>query len=82
MATSTRTRPRARRRPAPSPGGRRFRPHVPHAHPDIPGVCGTCGVPLTARTNDRHVTLDQLLDQLVTRPDHMMAAANDLSPGG
>jgi ribosomal protein L34E len=84
MATATLTHPRARRRNTTAPGGRRMRPHVPHTHPDVPGVCGTCGIPLTALTNDRHVTLDQYLDLLVndTRPDSAMIAANDRTPGG
>jgi len=54
--------------------------HVPYEHPDVPGVCHTCRLPILTTTdgrytNERHVTLDQLLSQIVTSQHDVMALA-------
>lgn len=72
-------RPITRRR-QPGPHTKR---HVPYEHPEVPGVCHTCRLPIVVDqngdyVNQRHVTLDQLLSQMVTSDyDVMLLAAGD-----
>jgi hypothetical protein len=77
--TTTTLRPSTRRHTSTR---HRIRPHVPYTHPDVPGICQTCQLPIiTSRDgrylNDRHITLDELLAQIVTAPDVMALAAGE-----
>jgi hypothetical protein len=82
MAATTLRRPlrQQRHRHAISSTARQIKRHVPYEHPDVPGVCHTCHLPILLTydgryTNDRHVTLDELLSQIVTSGYDVMALA-------
>lgn len=61
----------------------RIKPHVPYERPGTPGVCYTCQLPIYVDENGRyinkcHVTLDELLKNIVTSgPDVAKLAAAD-----
>lgn len=48
----------------------RIKPHVPYEHPQTPGICSTCQLPIYIDGDGRyvnrcHVTLDELLASIV-----------------
>jgi hypothetical protein len=73
MATAT-----LRRTHAYPPARRRVQPHL--AVWDDAQLCAICGLPQYARSNDRHITMDQLIDRLLSEGtvDPMRLAANDV----
>lgn len=56
---------------------RRVTPHL--AIWDDALSCTVCGIPQYARSSDRHITMDQLIERLLSEdvPDPMRLAAND-----